>query len=171
MVAAIQAGAAVGTLLIFVITAVLTLRQLSLSHKSNQLAGLQAVSSHFNGADFEKWFTFVLTELPAKMADESFREGLRRNPVDRDVHLEIRLADWYEEVGVYAKYAVVSELPLIEVLRGGPQTAWEALRPTVTLYREIWGQSYFRNFEYLAERSRIFYMTRDPRRIANVQRS
>jgi len=166
MITAVQAGASVGTFLVFVITAFLALRQLRIANRSSQLAGLQAVSSHLNGADFERWFTFVLTELPVKMADRSFRESLGSNPIDRDVHLEIKLADLYEEVGVYAKYGVVSEMPLIEVLRGGPYTAWEALRATVSLYREIWGPSYYRNFEYLAERSRAFYGKLDPKRIS-----
>jgi hypothetical protein len=164
MITTIQACASIGTFLIFVITAFLALRQLRLANRSSQLAGLQAVSSHFNGADFEKWFKFILTELPIKMADRSFRESLGSNPIDRDVHLEIKLADLYEEVGVYAKYGVVSEMPLIEVLRGGPDTAWEALRATVSLYREIWGPSYYRNFEYLANRSRMFYGKLDPKR-------
>jgi hypothetical protein len=164
MITTVQAWASVGTFLIFIATAFLALRQLRLANKSSQLAGLQAVSSRLNSADFEKWFEFVLTELPMKMADRSFRESLGRNPVDRDDHLEIRLADLYEEVGVYAKYGAVSEVPLIEVLRGGPYTAWEALRATVSLYREIWGPSYYRNFEYLAHRSRTFYERIDPKR-------
>jgi hypothetical protein len=79
MITAIQAGASVGTFLIFVVTALLALRQLRVSDRSSQLAGLQAVSSRFNGADFEGWFKFVLTELPAKMADRSFKESLRSN--------------------------------------------------------------------------------------------
>ncbi len=164
MSTAIQTSASVGTLFIFVISVFLALRQLRLSNRTSQLAGPQAVSSHFNNADFEGWFKFVLTELPIKMADHSFRESLRSNPVDRNVHPEVKLADWYEEVGIYAKYGVVSERPLIEILRGGPDTAWEALRATVSLYREIWGPSYYRNFEHLAKRSRIFYGNLDPKR-------
>jgi hypothetical protein len=166
MITTVQAWASIGTFLIFIATAFLALRQLRLANKSSQLAGLQAVSSRFNGADFEKWFKFALTELPTKMADPSFRKSLSNNPVDRDVHLEIRLADLYEEVGVYAKYGAVSEMPLIEVLRGGPHTAWEALHATVSLYREIWGSSYYRNFEYLANRSHMFYGRLDPKRTA-----
>ena len=166
MITVIQAGASVGTFLVFVITAFLALRQLTLSNKSNQLAGLQAVSAHFNGAEFDKWFEFVLTELPKKMKDRSFRESLSAYPVDRDVHLEIRLADWYEETGIYARYGVISEAPLMEVLRGHPDTAWEALDATVSLYRASWGPSYFRNFEYLAKRSRNFYGKLDPKRIS-----
>ena len=159
-----QAVASVGTFLIFVVTALAGLRQLRAYTRSNQLAGLQAVSSHYNNAEFERWFTFALNELPKRMADSSFRESLRNNPVDRDVHLEIRLAEWYEEVGILAKYGVVDEEPLIEFLRGGPETAWRVLQPTVSLYREIWGQSYYRNFEDLAECSRRFYTKRDPKR-------
>lgn len=98
------------------------------------------------------------------MMDPSFREGLKDDPLDRDVHLEIRLADWYEEIGILAKYGVVHESPLIEFLRGGPETAWQALQPTVSLYREIWGPSYFRHFEELANRSRAFYQKLDPQR-------
>lgn len=98
------------------------------------------------------------------MEDRSFREGLKDDPVDHDVHLELRLANWYEEIGILAKYGVVHEAPLIEFLRGGPETAWQALQPTVSLYREIWGPSYFRHFEELASRSRAFYQKLDPQR-------
>ena len=164
MIPAIQAVASVGTFLVFVITAVFALRQLRSSTRSNQLAGLQAISSHANGSEFERWFTFVLKELPNRMADYSFRESLKDDPIDRDVHLEIRLADWYEEIGILAKYGVVAEAPLIEFLRGGPETAWQALLPTVLLYREIWGPSYFRHFEDIANRSRAFYQKLDPQR-------
>lgn len=168
MTTAIQAAASVGTFLVFVGSAFLALRQLRVANRSSQLAGLQAVSSRLNNADFERWFKFVLTELPAKMADRSFRESLRSNPIDRDLHLEIKLADLYEEVGIYAKYGAVSELPLIEVLRGGPYTAWKAMREAIDLYRETWGFSYYRNFEYLADRSRLFYEELDPQRLSRV---
>lgn len=164
MITLIQACASVGTFLIFVITASFALRQLRSSNRSNQLAGLQAVSSHYNGLDFEGWFRFVMTDLPIKMKDQSFRNGLRLNPIDRDVHLEIRLADWYEEIGILAKYGVVAEKPLIEFLRGGPETAWRALNDSILFFREIWGSSYYRNFERLAERSRAFYSKLDPKR-------
>ncbi len=146
------------------ITATFALRQLRSSNRSNQLAGLQAVSAHSNGSEFERWFKFALKELPNRMEDRPFREGLKDDPVDRDVHLELRLANWYEEIGILAKYGVVHEAPLIEFLRGGPETAWQALQPTVSLYREIWGPSYFRHFEDLANRSRAFYQKLDPQR-------
>jgi len=164
MVPTIQAAASVGTFLVFVISAAFALRQLRSSNRSNQLAGLQAVSAHSNGSEFERWFKFVLQDLPRRMEEPSFREGLKDDPIDRDVHLEIRLANWYEEIGILARYGVVHEAPLIEFLRGGPETAWEALRPTVTLYREIWGPSYYRHFEELARRSHAFYLSLDPQR-------
>lgn len=164
MINVIQLLVSVATLLIFLVTASFALRQLRSSNRSNQLAGLQAVSTHYNGLDFEGWFRFVMTDLPTKMKDKSFRDGLRANPIDREVHLEIRLADWYEEVGILAKYGVVAEEPLVEFLRGGPQTAWRELSPTIHLFREFWGTSYYRNFERLAERSRSFYSKRDPKR-------
>lgn len=164
MIAVIQACASVGTFLVFVVTALFALRQLRATNRSNQLAGLQAVSSHYNGSDFEGWFRFVMTDLPTKMKDQSFRDGLRLNPIDRDAHPEIRLADWYEEIGILAKYGVVAEKPLIEFLRGGPETAWRALNASVLLFREIWGSSYYRNFERLAQRSRDFYSRLDPKR-------
>jgi hypothetical protein len=93
MITGIQASASVGTFLVFVITAVFALRQLRSSNRSSQLAGLQAVSSHSNGSEFERWFTFVMKELPSHMAERSFRDGLKDDPIDRDVHLEIRLAN------------------------------------------------------------------------------
>jgi hypothetical protein len=164
MISAIQASASVGTFLVFVITATFALRQLRSSNRSNQLAGLQAVSAHSNGSEFESWFKFVTKELPSRMGERSFREGLKDDPVDRDVHLEIRLANWYEEIGILAKYGIVAEGPLIEFLRGGPETAWHALHATVSLYRDIWGPSYYQNFEHLAERSRSFYAKLDPKR-------
>jgi hypothetical protein len=165
MITAIQASASVGTFLVFVITAIFALRQLRSSNRSNQLAGLQAISSHSNGSEFERWFKFVVKELPSRMAERSFREGLKDDPIDRDVHLEIRLANWYEEIGILAKYGVVAEAPLIEFLRGGPESAWQALHATLSLYRDIWGPSYYRNFERLAERSRSFYAKLDPKRV------
>jgi hypothetical protein len=168
MIPLIQAFASVGTFLIFVLTASFALRQLRSSNRSNQLAGLQAVSSHYNGQDFAGWFKFVMEDLPGKMEDPTFRNELRLNPIDRDVHLEIRLADWYEEVGILAKYGVVAEKPLIEFLRGGPETAWGALEGTIALFREIWGSSYYRNFERLAERSRVFYSRLDPQRVSKA---
>jgi hypothetical protein len=164
MISSLQAAASVGTFLVFVMTAAFALRQLRSSNRSNQLAGLQAVSAHSNSSEFERWFKFVLKELPKRMADPSFREGLKDDPIDRDVHLEIRLANWYEEIGMLAKYGVVYEAPLIEFLRGGPEPAWQALQPTVLLYREIWEPSYFRHFEELANRSLAFYQKLDPQR-------
>ncbi|PZR59054.1 MAG: hypothetical protein DLM50_02130 [Candidatus Meridianibacter frigidus] len=162
----IWAVASIGTFFVFVISAVVALGQFRSNSRSNQLAGLQAVSAHSTGTDFQRWFAFVLKELPIKMADPAFRDGLRENPIDRDAHPEIQLADWYEEVGILAKYGVVHEAPLIELLRGGPETAWRALGTTIALYREIWGFSYYRNFERLAERSRAFYSKIDPERTA-----
>ncbi|MGA8533745.1 MAG: hypothetical protein WB615_06535 [Candidatus Tumulicola sp.] len=59
MITALQAAASVGTFLVFVITATFALRQLRSSNRSNQLAGLQAVSAHSNGSEFERWFKFA----------------------------------------------------------------------------------------------------------------
>jgi hypothetical protein len=157
MLPMIQAIASIGTLLVFLISAFVALRQLRSNAHAHQLDALQAVASHFNGTDFQQWFTFTLNDLPKKMQDPAFRDGLRADPIDRDAHPEIRLANWYEDIGIQAKYGVVDEGPLIEYLRDGTHRAWDALGPTVTLYREIWGAWNFRNFERLAQRSRRFY--------------
>jgi hypothetical protein len=165
MISIVQLAVSVGTFIVFVSSAIIGLRQLRSNRRSNQLAGLQAVAAGVARTDFQRWFAFVLKDLPNRMADPAFRDGLRENPIDRVAHPEIQLADWYEEIGILANYGVVDEAPLLEFLQGGPQTAWRALEPTIALYREIWGFSYFRNFERLAERSRIFYAKIDLKRI------
>ncbi|HZV79081.1 MAG TPA: hypothetical protein VFF60_05635 [Candidatus Binatus sp.] len=157
MLQLIQTIASLFTLLIFLVSAFVALRQLRANAHANQLAALQAASSHFNGTDFQRWFAFTLNDLPKKMQDPVFRDGLRADPIDRDAHPEIRLANWYEDIGIQAKFGVVDEEPLIEYLRDGTHRAWDALLPTITLYREIWGDWNFRNFERFAQRSRAFY--------------
>jgi hypothetical protein len=166
MLALVQAIASVGTFVVFVISAIVALRQFRSTRRTNQLAGLQAVSHIASSADFQRWVTFVAKQLPSKMQDQAFRDSLRDNPIDRDIHVEIQLADWYEEVAILAKYGVVDEAPLIEFLRGGPERAWNALRPTIALFREIWGNSYYCNFEWLARQSHRFYKKIDPQRLS-----
>ncbi|MBV8284031.1 MAG: hypothetical protein JO175_05225 [Candidatus Eremiobacteraeota bacterium] len=160
----LQTIASIGTLLVFVISAFLALRQFRANAHTNQLAALQAVSNHYSGTDFQDWFDFAMNKLPDKWKDPAFREGLRADPIDRKAHPEVMLANWYEDIGIQIKYGVVDEEPVIEYLRDGPTRAWHALKPMIEFYRQIWGAWNFRNFEHLARRSHAFYSCLDSRR-------
>ena len=91
------------TLVVVAAAAAAAVIQLRHLRASNQLSGLLTVLETWQNAQFQEWMEFVRDELPIRVTEPAFIESLRKVPVNRRVHPELHVCDWYEQVGSYMK--------------------------------------------------------------------
>ncbi len=162
--------ASVGTFAVIGATALAALVQLRHLRVSNQLQGLLAVLSLPYEAGLQKSFYFVTHELERHMQDREFRRQLEGTmPIDRQVHLELMVCDYYERLGSAIKYGLLSEELYFD--NSSPERYWMLLEQVVAIQRRVRGPVLYENFEYLVARSRAWdrrhpsgnYPAREPR--------
>jgi hypothetical protein len=151
----ITAFASIGTLLVIAASAVAALVQLRHLRKSNQLSGLLSVLELFQQPHFHELINFVRSELPSKLQDPAFREGLECLPVDRRSHPELHVADMYEEIGSYVRAGLIDEDLFLLGHWLNVLLYWSLLEPCVAIIRSHSPRT-FENFEYLAARALIW---------------
>ena len=93
-------------------------------------------------------------DLPAKLEDAAFRNGLAAARIDRRIHVELYVADYWEQIGAYVKHRLIDEGPLLDLAFGQIIEFWEMLLPVTEIRRQRTGPSLYENFEYLAVRAR-----------------
>jgi hypothetical protein len=144
------------TLVVVAAAAVAALIQLRHLRASNQLNGLLTVLETWQNAQFQEWMEFVRDELPAKRTDPAFMDGLRTLPINRRVHPEMHVCDWYEQVGSYMKNGLLEERSFLDIISSNANEYWALLWPVIAILRERRGPSVYENFEYLAARGRLW---------------
>jgi hypothetical protein len=164
------------TLLVVAAAAVAALIQLRHLRASNQLNGLLTVLETWQNAQFQEWMEFVRDELPGKIKDPTFLDGLRTRPINRRVHPEMHVCDWYEQVGSYMKNGLLEERSFLDIISANADEHWVLLWPVIAILRERAGPSAYENFEYLAARGRLWqkkyplgYYPRGTPRIAELE--
>jgi len=145
--------AAVGTFLVIGATAIAAIVQLRQLRASNQLQGLIAILSLPFEPVLMESFEFVTHELPDRMNDPAFRRDLEQaGPIDRRVHKELRLCDYYERLGSMVKYGLFWEELYFD--NSSPERFWKLVSPGIAIQRRARGDVLYENFEYLVARSR-----------------
>jgi hypothetical protein len=144
------------TLVVVAAAAVAALIQLRHLRASNQLNGLLTVLETWQNAQFQEWMEFVRDELPAKLTDPVFMDGLRARPINRRTHPEMHVCDWYEQVGSYMKNGLLDERSFLDIISANANEYWTSLWPVIAILRERRGPSAYENFEYLAARGRLW---------------
>ncbi|MBV8163774.1 MAG: DUF4760 domain-containing protein [Candidatus Eremiobacteraeota bacterium] len=151
LLSAIFAGA---TFVVIAASAVAAIVQLRHLRTSNQLEAMMEINRRWNDPEFLRWLTFVRTELPRKMEDPEFRAGMVGEAVDRQVHVERYVGDYFEQIGTYAKYGLIDERSFLDIAFQTVIDTWERLWPVTRVRREASGPAIYENFEYLAVRAR-----------------
>jgi len=150
------------TCVVIAATAIAALIQLRHLRASNQLAGMIEINRMWQDPQMQAWFNFVRDDLPAKLQDPEFCAGLRGDRIDRRVHVELYVADYWEQIGGYVKHGLIDERSLLDLGNDQIVGFWEILWPVTALRRERSGPAIYENFEYLAVRSRQ-WIARGPR--------
>jgi hypothetical protein len=144
------------TLVVVAAAAVAAVIQLRHLRASNQLNGLLTVLETWQNAQFQEWMEFVRDELPVKITEPAFIDSLRKAPVNRRVHPELHVCDWYEQVGSYMKNGLLDERSFLDIISANANEYWMSLWPVIAILRERRGPSVYENFEYLAVRGRLW---------------
>jgi hypothetical protein len=153
----IAAIASIGTFVVVGVTAIAALVQLRHIRAANQLTGLLEYTARWQSDEVQSGTLFVETQLPAKLRDPDYRASLLQINPDRRSHPELKVADWFEQMGSFIKYGLIAESQYMDLAQGYTRSMWEQLREVVALRRAaVANNSMYENFEYLAARSKMF---------------
>lgn len=152
-----QLNAAVGILTLFVVALASTAALIQLRHLrgANTLNTLLEIMRQWRDPQLQSDLRFTMVDLAQRLNDPAFLQSLR-HPVDRLVHRELFIADWYEQLGSYLKHGLLDETIFMDASCGPANGAWRACWPVIAILREDAGDSVYENFEYLAVRARAF---------------
>lgn len=146
---ALSAFAATGTFVVIAATAIAALIQLRHTRVSNQLQSLLTLIEMPLQPRLSDAFIFVAHDFPHKMQDEAFRDQIEnQRPLDRTVHKELLICDYYERIGSAIKYGLISADFYLD--SGSPLQYWRILEPAIAIMRRNHGPWIYENFEYLA---------------------
>src|ERR1700681_3855276 len=128
----------VATFVVIAVTAAAATVQLRHVGHNNQLESIIALRALRDSAALEEAFEFVGNELARQMEDPEFQAALESSlPPDRRIHKELRMCDYFEQVGGYIKLGLISADVFFEF--GNPERYWRNRGPST-----------YENCEYLA---------------------
>jgi hypothetical protein len=135
-----------------VIPAVLQMRHLS---SNNQIQSLLSLERDFNESHLQAAFHYVQHDLPGRLEDPAYRAELAHiGFVDPVQHPEMKVCNWFDQIGTFVKNGLVGERAFFELFGRLVDRYWELLSPTVALLRRERGPRQYQNFEYLTARYR-----------------
>jgi hypothetical protein len=137
-----------------VVPAVLQIRHLS---SNNQIQSLLTLEDEFRADDMQKAFHYVQHDLASKLDDPQYRADLARlGFVDREVHPEMQVCNWFEQIGTFVKNGMVAETAFFELFGRLVDRYWDLLSPAIAIMRRRRGPQQYQNFEYLTARYRMW---------------
>jgi len=151
---ALSTAAAVGTFLVIAATAIAALVQLRHLRVSNQLQALLAILAMPYEPAVQESFAFVSHELEGRLRQHEFRRELEKDTVDRMIHKELRVLDYYERLGSIVKNGLISEDLYFD--NSTPEQYWRLLSQVIAIRRRTRGHVVYDNFEWLVARSRAY---------------
>ena len=151
---ALSTAVAVGTFLVIAATAIAALVQLRHLRINNQLEALLAILSLPYDPVLNESFQFVSHELEARLHDPQFRHELEGATVDRMIHKEMRVLDYYERLGSIVKNGLIPEELYFD--NSTPEQYWQMLSQVIAIRRRTRGPVVYDNLEYLIARSRAY---------------
>ena len=146
---ALAAVATVVTAMVITITAVAAIVQLRHLRIGNQLEALLTILQMPYQPVIRESLDFVRHDLPDKMKDLAFMKALESGgQVDRTVHKELWVCDYYERIGSFVKQGLISKELYLD--NSSPELLWNLVEPVVAVMRRARGPYVYENFEYLA---------------------
>jgi hypothetical protein len=149
---ALSALASLGTLLVVGATAIAALVQLHHLRAANQLNALLTVLRFAYGPEMREARKFVADRLPEMLKRPEFRKELEEGSMNREVHQELQVCDYYERIGSFIKNGLLSADLYLD--QSSPELSWRQVEPVVTITRRKRGPTVYENFEYLIALSR-----------------
>jgi len=148
----IGALASVLTTLIIGVTAGAALIQLRHMRTANQITASTTLLAEAETPEMRKAFSFCAIELGERMKDPAFIEALKTGKIDRDVHLEIMVGNYWEKVGVLLRKGLLDRDICLDWSSPNCAHNWRQLEEVAKPLRgrsaPIW-----RDFEYIANLS------------------
>jgi hypothetical protein len=145
------------TLAVIAATAVAAIVQLRHLRASNQLSALLEILDQWNQPSLRLAYSHFISEMPAKVADPKYLKSLESSgSFDRTAYPEFLVFDLWEQLGTYAKYRLIDETMLLDIVASQVLSAWHRASPAIDAMRRRGGLAVFENFEYLAVRAEAF---------------
>lgn len=141
------------TFLVIAITALAALVQLRHLRASNQLNTLVTILEDWQKPQMQAWVTFVRLELHERLKDPEYLQSIESagGPLDRTLHPWLHIADYYEQLGSYAKFRLIDTRSYLDVSNVVVADFYERMQPCIEKLRQVRGsRAIFENFEYLA---------------------
>jgi len=143
----VSAIASVATFIVIATTAIAAIIQLRHLRQSNQLNALLTILRMPYDPVLHNAFEFIHASLPDRLNDPEFMQLLDVSPVNRTIHRELWVLDYYERIGAYLKANLIEAGVYLD--SSSPERYWNALRPVIKRMRDRSGPWVYENFEYL----------------------
>ncbi len=161
----ISAWASLGTAFVIGASAIAALIQLRHMRAGNQLEALLSLERDFRAPDVQAALRYIQAELPERMQEPRYRSELETiGYVDPDVHSELIVCNWFNEIGTLVKHRLVSEDAFMDLFARLIVYCWRLVGPAVAVMRRTRGDFQYHDFEYLALRAQT-WLERHPRGI------
>jgi hypothetical protein len=148
------------TFVVIAVTAIAAVVQLRHLRASNQLDALLTLMELWNQPSLQEHFAYVRGKLQDELKDPSFLRQLdaelAKGPLSRAEHVELTVADFWEQIGAFLKYDLIDERSWLDVASPQAASSWDLMLPVVTVIRARFGVSAYENFEYAAVRARLW---------------
>jgi hypothetical protein len=151
---AVTALASLGTFLVIGATAIAALVQLHHLRAANQLNALLTVLQFPYQPIQREARKFITDELSERLRDAQFRRELEEGSVDRAIHKELIVCDYYERIGSVIKNGLLAAELYLD--QSSPELTWRRLEPAISIARRKRGCTVYENFEYLIALSRAW---------------
>lgn len=138
------------TFLVIAVTAAAATVQLRHMRANNDLSALMTLLDDWKSDDVQRWFRFVMIELPEKLKEFGFLDDLRGNAVDRTVHPELNMCDFWEQIGTYVRFGLINREALLSIAGYTVKNIYDSVQPCIEAIRQTEGDSLYENFELLA---------------------
>ena len=149
------------TFIVVAVTAAAATIQLRHLRASNQLSGLLTILHYSQDDREQERRNFVLRDLETRLQDADFRKSLEQHPVDPQIHKELHVCDFFEQIGNYMKRGLIDEDAYLDTACDFVDAMWRKLEPAIAIMRRTRDNSLYDNFEYLVVRSRA-WLARHP---------
>lgn len=148
--------AAFSTLIVISVAAYAAIVQLRHLRASNQLSGLLTILHYSQDPEENERRIFVMNDLEDRLKDPEFRRGLMQHPVDQRIHVELKVCDFFEQIGSHVKSGLIEEAAYLETACDFVDRMWSKLEPVIAIMRRTRDETVYDNFEYLTARSRLW---------------
>ena len=158
----LTAWATVGTMVVISASALAALIQLQHMRAGNQLEALLSLERDFRAPEVQAALRYIQERLPERMEDPQYRAQLAGiGFIDTDVHPELIVCNWFNEIGALLKHRLVTEDTFMDLFARLIVFCWKRLSPVVAVMRRSRGNYQYHDFEYLAVRAAA-WLKRNP---------